>query len=137
MSPKAITRILSASLMTCVAISAAHADAPATQPAQGKNAESAVKGELGTKTNPVRCDGVAAERAYLNRLRGPDGKAPEYARLGSFGGGPYGNILDGYRVVSGGKEYTIFLDMYHPNYVEKNAVPGFTIVEPEARKADD
>jgi hypothetical protein len=28
--------------------------------------------------------------------------------------------------------FTIFVDMYHPGYVEPAAVPGFTIVAPSA-----
>lgn len=88
-----------------------------------------VSGALGTKTNPVRCEDPKGERQYLSRLRCPDGKRPEYSRLGSFGVGPYGNILDGYSVNCAGREEVIvFMDMYHEGYVEKEAVPGFDIV---------
>ena len=89
-----------------------------------------ISGVLGTKTNPVRCEDPKGERKYLNRLRCPDGKPPKHSRIGSFGLGPYGNILDGYRVKCEGRdEATIFMDMYHEGYVEKEAVPGFTIVD--------
>jgi hypothetical protein len=89
-----------------------------------------VSGELGTKTNPVRCEDPKGERQYLNRLRCSDGKRPTYSRIGSFGIGPYGNIIDGYRVkCEGSDEVTVFMDMYHKGYVEKEAVPGFTIVD--------
>ena len=89
-----------------------------------------VSGALGTKTNPVRCEAPRGERQYLSRLRCSDGKRPEYSRIGSFGVGPYGNILDGYRVkCEGSDEATVFMDMYHEGYVEKEAVPGFTIVD--------
>lgn len=89
-----------------------------------------VSGALGTKDNPVRCDDPKGERQYLNRLRCSDGKRPVYSRIGSFGLGPYGNILDGYRVkCEGSDEATVFMDMYHEGYVEKEAVPGFTIVD--------
>lgn len=88
-----------------------------------------VSGALGTKTNPVRCEDPKGERQYLNRLRCPDGNRPEYSRVGSFGAGPYGNILDGYSVKCAGREEVIvFMDMYHEGHVEKEAVPGFTIV---------
>lgn len=97
---------------------------------QGEKKEQKISGALGTKTNPVRCEGPRGERQYLNRLRCSDEKAPKYSRIGSFGLGPYGNILDGYRVQCEGRdETTIFMDMYHEGYVEKEAVPGFTIVE--------
>lgn len=89
-----------------------------------------VSGALGTKTNPVRCEDPKGERQYLNRLRCADGTRPEYSRIGSFGLGPYDNILDGYRVKCEGRdEASIFMDMYHDGYVEKEAAPGFTIVD--------
>jgi hypothetical protein len=89
-----------------------------------------ISGPLGTKTNPVRCEDPKGERQYLSRLRCSNGKRPKYSRIGSFGVGPYGNILDGYEVkCEGGDEVTIFMDMYHEGYVEKEAVPGFTIVD--------
>ncbi|MBD0324931.1 MAG: hypothetical protein ICV68_00785 [Pyrinomonadaceae bacterium] len=88
-----------------------------------------VSGALGTKDNPVRCDSPRGERQYLNRLRCKDGNPPAYERIGSFAPGPYGNILDGYNVkCDGSDEVIIFMDMYHDGYVEKEAVPGFTIV---------
>jgi hypothetical protein len=89
-----------------------------------------VSGALGSQTNPVRCDDPKGERQYLSRLRCPDGKRPEFSRIGSFGVGPYGNILDGYRVKCAEREdATVYMDMYHEGYVEKEAVPGFTIVD--------
>ena len=99
---------------------------------KGKS-ESKVSGELGTKSNPVKCSGPRGERAYLNRLRCADGKAPKFYRIGSFGEGPYGNILDGYSVkCAEAGEVTIFMDMYH-NHVEREAVPGFRIVNEEQK----
>lgn len=89
-----------------------------------------VSGALGTKTNPLRCENPKGERQYLSRLRCPDESRPAFSRIGSFGVGPYGNILDGYRVKCEGRdEVTVFMDMYHEGYVEKEAVPGFTIVD--------
>ena len=98
-----------------------------------ENQEPKVSGELGTKGNPVRCSGPPGERAYLNRLRCSDGKAPKYHRIGSYGLGPYGNILDGYNVKCEEKDpVTVFMDMYH-DHVEKEPVPGFTIVNEERK----
>lgn len=114
-----------------------YANPKPTQPAGGKTEDSKeesssnakLSGALGTRTNPVRCDDPKGEREYLNRLRCPDGSRPQYSRIGSFGIGPYGNILDGYRVkCAAAAEATIFMDMYHEGYFEKEAVPGFTIV---------
>jgi antitoxin component YwqK of YwqJK toxin-antitoxin module len=83
---------------------------------------------LGSAENPVRCEGVRGEHRYLHRLRGPDGKKPEFSRIGSFGGGGYGNIIDGYTVSHGGKDITVFIDMYHSGYVENTPVEGFDMV---------
>ena len=74
----------------------------------------------------------SGQRAYLNRLRCPDGNAPAFHRIGNFGFGPYGTIIDGYSVrCRDGSDTTIFMDMYHRGYVERRAVRGFTIVEEE------
>lgn len=95
------------------------------------DSEQKVSGELGSKTNPVRCSGPPGERAYLNRLRCSDEKPPKYHRIGSYGLGPYGNIIDGYSVKCEEKDaVTVFMDMYH-KHVEKEPVPGFTIVNDE------
>jgi hypothetical protein len=95
--------------------------------------ESKVSGVLGAQSNPVRCSGPRGERAYLNRLRCADGKAPKFYRIGSFGEGPYGNILDGYSVKCGEADaVTIFMDMYH-DHVEREAVPGFRIINEEQK----
>lgn len=85
---------------------------------------------LGSQANPVRANMPAGQRAYLSRLRCSDGTTPEFHRLGSFGEGPYGSIIDGYQVDCGDAApgaATIFLDMYH-RYIENEAVPGFMIV---------
>jgi hypothetical protein len=98
-----------------------------------EEAKPKISGELGSKENPVRCNMPRGERAYLNRLRCADGKAPAYHRIGSFGLGPYGNIIDGYNVKCEDKDpVTVFMDMYH-EHVEKEPVPGFTIVNDETK----
>ncbi|SRR5690554_2630377 len=87
---------------------------------------------LGSPDNPVRCYLLRGQLAYLSRLRCPDGNKPTFHRIGSFGEGPYGNIIDGYRVRCSpdSEGVIIFMDMYHPGYVETEPVPGFTIVPP-------
>ena len=86
---------------------------------------------LGSKVHPVRADNPGGEQAYLERLRCPDGTAPSFSRQGSMGYGGYGNIVDLYAVRCGetGESYKIYMDMYHPGYVETYPVPGFTLVE--------
>ena len=86
---------------------------------------------LGSKENPVRADMPGGQRAYLNRLRCADGARPTYSRVGSFGAGVYGRIIDGYEVLckdSAPEKSMILMDMYHPGYKEPAAVPGFTIL---------
>jgi len=84
---------------------------------------------LGHETNPVRCWMPGGEQEYLSRLRCADGSAPSFFRTGSYGSGPYGTIIDGYKVQCGKAEpVMVFMDMYHGEHVETEAVPGFTIV---------
>lgn len=87
---------------------------------------------LGSRENPVRVHMPAGQQAYLSRLRCGTGAPAEFARVGSFGAGPFGSIIDGYRIRCGGEERAglMFLDMYHPEHREGSAPPGFTIVPP-------
>ncbi len=98
--------------------------------ATGQAPEAQMTAPLGSRENPVRCDMPDGEHSYLERLRCPDGSQPRFERIGSFGIGPHGNILDGYMVHCGEDETTVFMDMYHPGYIENEPVEGFEIVEP-------
>ena len=83
---------------------------------------------LGSRDNPVRVLGPPGERAFLARLRCPAGDAPAFARMGSFGEGPYGAILDGYRLrCADGTDATVYMDMYHPGHDERQAPAGFAL----------
>jgi hypothetical protein len=86
---------------------------------------------FGSQKNPVRAAMPPGQHAYLRRLRCSNGQAPQFARMGNFGLGVYGNIIDGYAVDCGGAapgKVEIYMDMYHAGYVETRPVPGFTIV---------
>lgn len=86
---------------------------------------------LGSQHNPVRAAMPPGQRAYLRRLRCSDGTAPDFDRVGNFGIGVYGNIVDGYRLRCAGAEpaeVTVYMDMYHRGHVEERPVPGFTIL---------
>ncbi len=96
------------------------ADAAAPEAGAGKDAK-----PLGDFENPVRCDDPGGERYYLARLVDPDGQEIDFSRIGSFGVGPYGNILDGYRVTVGDRELRVFMDMYHRGYYEERPIKGF------------
>ena len=78
--------------------------------------------------NPVRSDGVRGQREYLSRLICPDRRAVKgFSRSGSVGIGPYGFMLDLYQVQCRFKTYSVFMDLYHPGYIENRPVDGFTI----------
>jgi hypothetical protein len=82
-----------------------------TDPQYGYSKEKPIK--VGSKSEH---GGPSSERKYLNSLRDDARKPIKFKRLGSFGLGPYGNIIDGYEVLtSSGRIFTIYIDMYHPN----------------------
>jgi len=88
---------------------------------------------LGSSKNPVKVQGVEGEYVYLARLRCPENKPPAVERQGSAAEpSPYGSIMDVYETACDASKVIIFVDMYHPGYVEQAAVPGFTIVAPGA-----
>ena len=93
--------------------------------------EAAAAHPLGSQENPVRAAMPPGQHAYLQRVRCSDGRAPAFSRIGNFGEGVYGNIIDGYRVICRGAspaESVVYMDMYHRGHVEERAVPGFTIL---------
>jgi hypothetical protein len=83
---------------------------------------------LGSAQNPIRAEGPPGQRAYLMRLRCPEGRAPTFERGGSAGISPYGSMMDVYRVTCDAPPtHSIYMDMYHPGHVESRAVDGFSI----------
>jgi hypothetical protein len=91
------------------------------------SAEEIAKHPLGSEANPVRTHGPTGQRDYLERLACPDGTVPSYKRLGSYGDGVYGYHVDDFEVVCGKRSSHIYMDLYHPRYVEESAVPGFKL----------
>ncbi|WP_140984114.1 hypothetical protein [Asticcacaulis tiandongensis] len=88
---------------------------------------------LGDAKNPVRVNSPAGQREYLSRLRCENGQPPAFHRVGSFGLGPYENIIDGYEVTCSGSQpekTMIYMDMYFLKHIETRAVEGFTRVTP-------
>lgn len=87
---------------------------------------------LGTAQNPIRGFMPAGEREYLDRLSCPSGLESNYSRIGSVGIGPYGAMLDAYKVrcpedLDRSPGTIVYMDMYHPTYVENKPIPGFGI----------
>ncbi len=95
------------------------------------------KHPLGSIENPVLAHGPAGEQAYFARLRCPEGTQPFFERGGSvMERSPYGSIMDVYEVVCDSPpKYAVFIDMYHPGYVELRPIPGFTIVAPGGQES--
>lgn len=85
---------------------------------------------LGSVGNPVRVNGPNGETRYFEKLECPAGDRVKYERLGSAGTGPYGFILDKYKVsCANGPEKEIYMDMYHVENIESRAVEPFVVVE--------
>lgn len=82
---------------------------------------------LGTLANPVRVGGPAGERAYLDRLRCPDGAAPRIGARREAGVGAFGSIVAAYELSCAGADARILFDMYHEEHVETRAPAGFTL----------
>lgn len=88
---------------------------------------------LGTAENPVRAAGPQGQRAYLMRLRCPNGEAPNFQREGSAGSGPYGSIMDIYAISCKGlPPQSIYMDMYHAGHEESRAIQGLTAISPSS-----
>lgn len=109
---------------------------------QGRDLEKAIKQAeqhpLGSAKNPVRTTMPQGQRLYLSRLRCSDGKAPQFYRQGNVGPGPFGNIVDLYKVSCPGAEpleSDVYMDMYHGGFIESRIVPGFLDGQPKAEPA--
>ncbi len=83
--------------------------------------------DLGSVTNPVRCDGKPGELAYLARLRCPSGGAPHFHFRRRGPRTTDGHETDEFdlRCVRDNRTTRVSLDRHHPRYVEREPVPGF------------
>lgn len=82
---------------------------------------------LGTTENPVRVGGPEGERAYLGRLRCPDGQAPRIGARREAGVGAFGSVVAGYELGCAAGAGRVVFDMYHAEHVETRAPAGFTL----------
>lgn len=114
-----IARSLAAFVLTAL-VSNAHGTSES--PVLDKNSP------LGSPTNPVRANMPIGQRDYLMRLRCPEGDTPTFERSGSMGAGPYGGVIDLYKLTcSSGRTTNVVVDMYH-RHREMEAIPGFTVL---------
>ena len=129
----------------------------ARQPGESPTTPEANAGPRGlglTKAEAIEVCGPKGERAYLTRLRCPDGKRSAFERRGSVGfrnevvtkedemaaqeqtmnddpvraGAKDFHMLDSYEVRCSDKKTELFLDMYHCTAGQPaSAPPGFTL----------
>lgn len=67
------------------------------------------------KTNPIPVEDQLGQLHYLACLRCPCGEPFDFHRLGNFGSGPDGHVIDGYEIICKNRNHKFFLymDMYH------------------------
>jgi len=82
---------------------------------------------LGSLENPVRVGGPEGERAYLGRLRCPDGRTPQVGARREAGPGAFGSVTAAYELNCGAVAARILFDMYHEEHRETRAPAGFTL----------
>lgn len=82
---------------------------------------------LGTLDNPIRVGGPEGERAYLARLRCPDGSSPRIGVRADGGVGAYGSVTGAYDVACAAARSRLVFDIYHEEFAEDRAPPGFTL----------
>lgn len=85
------------------------------------------KHPLGSEQRPIRTQGVNGQHAYLGRLRCENGKPPQYRRMGMEAESPYGFPMDKYEVSCGSSAIVVHMDLYHPGFVEREPISGFTL----------
>lgn len=126
-----MSRIAPVLVVCCLFTSAAAADPEVAPPPRVKKSVPAgvdptltsADADYGyTKDKPIKVGtpgmlgSPAAEHEYLRQLRDDDGKAVQYRRLGNAGMNKDKHIIDLYMVTTAaGKEYRLYLDMYHPD----------------------
>jgi hypothetical protein len=62
-----------------------------------KAADFVGSGPLGSRSNPIKCDGAKVD-SYLKQLRGPKYQPLEIESMGSFGIGPFGGLMEAYQI---------------------------------------
>jgi len=74
------------------------------------------KGKFGyDKSNPIPVCSPNGQMEYLRSLRCKCGEPFNFERMGSYGPGPDGHVVDGYELVckTGKNQITLYMDMYH------------------------
>ena len=74
------------------------------------------RGEFGyDKFNPIPVQMPDCQAEYLDNLRCECGEPFQFRRVGNYGPGPDGHVVDGYELVckTGKCQITLYIDMYH------------------------
>lgn len=73
-----------------------------------------------SKTNPIPVDGQKGQIDYLASLRCKCNEHFAFHRVGSFGSGPDGHVVDGYEILCRKRKhnFVLYMDMYHSSQSE-------------------
>jgi len=86
-------------------------------------------GPLGSSTNPIKVDGIEGAKAYLAKLRGPNGQVITYTESGDAGVGPFGSLMYlfelQYPTPQGPVSVQLFFDTDFSGHAEPKAASGF------------
>jgi hypothetical protein len=123
-----IISLISFCLISLVIASCASTPAPASEPAVKKVSQNIGSGPMGTKNNPIKCEGREGIINYLDRLRGPQNQTLTKTDLGSGGLSPFEGVMDIWEVsYEGGTPVQIYFDAGFEGYKEPKAVGDFKI----------
>jgi hypothetical protein len=88
-------------------------------------------GPLGSKGNPIKCDGSAGAKSYLEKLKGPKNQPTTFTEIGSGGISPFGGAAVVFEVTIKSIDHPegqqLYFDTTFENYEEKSAPPGFSL----------
>lgn len=124
---RAVTGVVAVMLLTAVSAPAQVSERPPCEIAQDQTYGLTPEQAIQVGGSPLY--GASRQRRYLDTLRGPEGQAITYKRVGQHRAAD-GTILDRYDVTYAGleKPITLFLDWYHFNPLK--APRGFTCGQP-------
>ena len=87
-------------------------------------------GPIGSRTNPVKCEGIEGAKAYLAQLKGPGGEAVSFAEPVEAGVGPFESLIYYFEVSFTGKQgevkKQVFFDPDFTGYHEPKPAAGFS-----------
>ena len=120
--------LISFCFVSLILSSCASAPAESAEPAVKKVSQNIGSGPMGTKNNPIKCDGREGMLEYLERLRGPQNQTLSKTDMGSGGMSPFEGVMDIWEVsYEGGAPLQIYFDSGFEGYREAKAVGDYKI----------